>query len=116
MTDIVSATDLRRRYGEGEAAVDALDGVTVGFPHVAFTAIMGASGSGKSTMMNVIGCLDRPTSGEYLLDGLPIASWTPGVSVGEHVTAWSDLLCTLAGLPPLAPGVLQLPRRRSRER
>ena len=47
MTDIVSATDLSRRYGEGEAAVDALDGVTVGFPRGAFTAIMGPSGSGQ---------------------------------------------------------------------
>ena len=57
MTDIVSATDLSRRYGEGEAAVDALDGVTVGFPRGAFTAIMGASGSGKSTLMH---CLAGP--------------------------------------------------------
>ena len=42
------------------------------------------------------------------------ASWTPGGGVGAHVTAWSDLLCTLAGLPPVAPGVIQLPHRRSR--
>ncbi len=42
------------------------------------------------------------------------ASWTPGGPIGAHVSAWSELLCTLAGLPPLAPGVLQLPRRRSR--
>ncbi|MFL6091178.1 MAG: DUF3000 domain-containing protein [Aeromicrobium sp.] len=41
------------------------------------------------------------------------ASWTPHGDIGPHVTAWSDLLCALAGLPPLAPGVIQLPRRRS---
>ena len=42
------------------------------------------------------------------------ASWTPGGGVDAHVTAWSDLLCTLAGLPPVAPGVIQLPRKRTR--
>ena len=55
MTSIVSAQDLGRVYGEGGAAVDALDGVTVDFPAGAFTAIMGPSGSGKST-------LDAPAS------------------------------------------------------
>jgi putative ABC transport system ATP-binding protein len=72
MTDIVSATDLRRRYGEGEAAVDALDGVTVGFPHGAFTAIMGASGSGKSTLMHCLAGLDAPTGGSVTIDGVEL--------------------------------------------
>jgi putative ABC transport system ATP-binding protein len=72
MTDIVSATDLRRRYGEGEAAVDALDGVTVGFPHGAFTAIMGASGSGKSTLMHCLAGLDTPTGGSVTIDGVEL--------------------------------------------
>jgi putative ABC transport system ATP-binding protein len=72
MTDIVSATDLRRRYGEGEAAVDALDGVTVGFPHGAFTAIMGASGSGKSTLMHCLAGLDSPTGGSVTIDGVEL--------------------------------------------
>jgi putative ABC transport system ATP-binding protein len=72
MTDIVSATDLRRRYGEGEAAVDALDGVTVGFPHGAFTAIMGASGSGKSTLMHCLAGLDTPTGGTVTIDGVEL--------------------------------------------
>jgi putative ABC transport system ATP-binding protein len=71
--DIVSATDLVRRYGEGEAAVNALAGVTVAFAAGQYAAIMGASGSGKSTLMNILGALDRPTSGEYLLDGEPVA-------------------------------------------
>ena len=66
---IVSATDVTRRYGEGEAAVEALAGVTVGFPAGKFTAIMGPSGSGKSTLMHILAGLDRPTSGSVVLDG-----------------------------------------------
>jgi putative ABC transport system ATP-binding protein len=72
MTDIVSSTDLRRRYGEGEAAVDALDGITVGFPHGAYTAIMGASGSGKSTLMHCLAGLDTPTGGTVVIDGVEL--------------------------------------------
>jgi putative ABC transport system ATP-binding protein len=72
MTDIVSCTDLRRRYGEGEAAVDALAGVTLGFPRGAFTAIMGASGSGKSTLMHCLAGLDSPTSGAVVVDGVEL--------------------------------------------
>jgi putative ABC transport system ATP-binding protein len=66
---IVAATDVRRRYGEGAAAVDALDGVTVEFEKGRFGAIMGPSGSGKSTLMHILAGLDRPTSGSVRLDG-----------------------------------------------
>jgi putative ABC transport system ATP-binding protein len=69
---IVSAVDLHRRYGEGDAAVDALDGVTVGFPKGRFTAIMGPSGSGKSTLMHILAGLDRPTSGSVVVDGIEL--------------------------------------------
>jgi putative ABC transport system ATP-binding protein len=69
---IVSATDLTRRYGEGEAAVDALAGVSVGFPARRFAAIMGPSGSGKSTLMHLLAGLDRPTSGSVTLDGVEL--------------------------------------------
>ena len=68
-TQIVEAEDLRRRYGEGEAAVDALAGVSVGFPTGRFAAIMGPSGSGKSTLMHTLAGLDRPTSGTVRVDG-----------------------------------------------
>jgi putative ABC transport system ATP-binding protein len=66
---LVSAADIVRIYGEGDATVRALDGVTVGFPAGRFTAIMGASGSGKSTLMHILAGLDRPTSGSVILDG-----------------------------------------------
>jgi len=71
---IVSAADLYRRYGEGEAAVDALAGVTVGFPAGRFAAIMGPSGSGKSTLMHLLAGLDRPTSGSVTLDGVELGT------------------------------------------
>jgi putative ABC transport system ATP-binding protein len=69
---IVAANDLRRRYGEGEAAVDALAGVTVAFPRGRFAAIMGPSGSGKSTLMHNLAGLDTPTSGSVTVDGVEL--------------------------------------------
>src|SRR5271167_2447057 len=69
---IVEARDLRRRYGEGEAAVDALAGVTVDFPKGRFAAIMGPSGSGKSTLLHVLAGLDRPTSGTVRIAGVEL--------------------------------------------
>jgi putative ABC transport system ATP-binding protein len=69
---IVQARDLTRRYGEGEAAVDALAGVTVDFPTGRFAAIMGPSGSGKSTLMHLLAGLDRPTSGTVTLAGVEL--------------------------------------------
>jgi putative ABC transport system ATP-binding protein len=69
---IVEAEDLTRRYGEGEAAVDALAGVSVGFPTGRFAAIMGPSGSGKSTLMHTLAGLDRPTSGTVHVDGIEL--------------------------------------------
>src|SRR3954454_98642 len=71
---IVSANDVTRRYGEGDAAVDALRGVSVDFPAGGFTAIMGPSGSGKSTLMHVLAGLDKPTSGTVMIDGVDLST------------------------------------------
>jgi putative ABC transport system ATP-binding protein len=71
---IVTAVDLHRRFGEGEAAVEALDGITLELPAGAFTAIMGPSGSGKSTLMHVLAGLDKPTSGTVAIDGVELGS------------------------------------------
>ena len=78
MADIVSAHDLHRRYGEGAAAVDALDGVSVSFEEGRFSAIMGPSGSGKSTLMHILAGLDRPTSGTVELAGTEITGLDDG--------------------------------------
>ncbi len=69
---IVRCKDLRRRYGEGEAAVDALDGVTLDFPRGELTAIVGPSGSGKSTLMHLLAGLDKPTGGQAWIDGTEV--------------------------------------------
>jgi putative ABC transport system ATP-binding protein len=71
---IVAARELTRRYGQGEAAVEALVDVTVDFPAGRFAAIMGPSGSGKSTLMHLLAGLDRPTSGSVILDGAELGA------------------------------------------
>ena len=67
--DVVRATALTKRFGEGSAAVDALRGVDVTFAPGTFTAIMGPSGSGKSTLMHILAGLDQPTSGSVEIAG-----------------------------------------------
>jgi putative ABC transport system ATP-binding protein len=71
---MVSAQDVYRRYGEGDAAVDALAGVTVDFVCSEFSAIMGPSGSGKSTLMHCLAGLDNPTAGTVEVDNVEITA------------------------------------------
>ena len=70
---VIEVTDLHKYYELGEARVHALRGVSLDIRGGEFVAIMGASGSGKSTFMNILGCLDKPSSGKYLLEGMDVS-------------------------------------------
>ena len=72
MTALIQLRKVSRVYGKGDAMVHALRDVDLDVNRGEFVAIMGPSGSGKSTVMNIIGCLDTPSSGEYFFDGQPV--------------------------------------------
>jgi putative ABC transport system ATP-binding protein len=69
---VIDVRDVRKTYQMGDIAVHALQGVSLRIERGEYVAIMGSSGSGKSTLMNILGCLDIPTSGTYLLNGLDV--------------------------------------------
>ena len=72
-TAVIRTDDIHKFYEMGETRVHALRGVSVEVQSGEFVAVMGASGSGKSTFMNILGCLDRPSSGRYLLEGVDVS-------------------------------------------
>lgn len=71
--EVICVQDVHKYYDLGETRVHALRGVSLGIQRGEFVAIMGASGSGKSTFMNILGCLDRPSAGRYLLEGIDVS-------------------------------------------
>ncbi len=73
--NIIELRNLVKTYHVGETEVRALRGVSYAIEEGEFLAIMGPSGSGKSSLMNILGCLDRPTSGEYILDGEEVSTF-----------------------------------------
>ncbi len=76
---LLSLRAVTKVYGEGEAAVRALDGVDLSVAAGEFVAITGPSGSGKSTTMSILGCLELPTEGSYLIEGVPVQDLAPDV-------------------------------------
>ncbi|TCP43074.1 ABC transporter ATP-binding protein [Rhodovulum marinum] len=76
VSPVIEFRDVARVYGSGAAEVRALDGVSLTVEKGEFVAVMGPSGSGKSTAMNIMGCLDRPSSGHYLFDGVEVGGLT----------------------------------------
>jgi putative ABC transport system ATP-binding protein len=76
MDPIISVRDLKKIYIMGTTQVNALQGIDLDIHKSEFVALMGPSGSGKSTLMNLIGCLDTPTSGDYILNGINVSTMT----------------------------------------
>jgi putative ABC transport system ATP-binding protein len=74
--EVIRLEQLRRIYGQGDAAVHALAGIDLSVQEGEFISLMGPSGSGKSTCMNILGCLDSPTSGRYLFNGVDAGTLT----------------------------------------
>ena len=85
---IIEVINLKKDFYVGDVTVRALKGINIRIQKGEFVAIMGASGSGKSTMLNILGCLDKPTSGEYKIDGVSVS----GLNKNELATLRNEKL------------------------
>jgi len=74
MNELIRVEEVHKTYRMGDVEVPALRGINLTIAHGEFVAVMGSSGSGKSTFMNILGCLDRPTTGRYFLEGQEVGS------------------------------------------
>lgn len=77
MSELIRVVDMHKIYRMGDVEVPALRGINITIERGEFVAVMGSSGSGKSTFMNILGCLDRPTSGRYFLENMEVGSLSP---------------------------------------
>ncbi|MFM6938771.1 MAG: ABC transporter ATP-binding protein, partial [Aquirufa sp.] len=73
MSKIIETRNISKRYVMGEEVIDALKNINISVNKGEYVAFMGPSGSGKSTLMNIVGCLDTPTSGQYILNGQDVS-------------------------------------------
>ena len=122
MNTIIEIRNLRKDYHVGEVKVHALRGIDLKINEGEFVAIMGASGSGKSTMLNILGCLDKPTAGDYLLDGINVGSMEKdaiarlrNLKLGFVFQAY-NLLARTTALENVELPLFYNPKVRSRER
>ena len=99
---ILSIQNLRRDFKMGDETVHALRGVSFDIYPGEFVTIMGTSGSGKSTMLNILGCMDRPTSGHYILDGEHTEKLkeTPWPRYGTRKSGSCSRATTCSAVPP----------------
>ena len=89
MEHLIELKDVYKIYQMGEETVHALDGISLTVDPGEFVAIVGSSGSGKSTAMNIIGCLDVPTSGTYHLGGVDVSPWTTTSRRRSETKCWA---------------------------
>ena len=107
---VIEVRGLVRRYGQGEAAVQALDGIDLDVGRGEFVALMGPSGSGKSTLMQILGLLDRPTAGTYRLSGQDVTRISSAQAAGMRGRRIAFVFQAIHLLPRLtALGNVELP-------
>ena len=114
--NVIQAENLTRTYRMGDSTVHALRGVSLAVERGEFVALMGASGSGKSTMMHILGCLDTPTAGRYLLEGRDVSTLSKDERARVRNTRIGFIFQTFNLLPRLdALGNITLPLLYGRE-